>query len=70
MNETEKLRMLIPHWVEHNDEHAEEYYRWAGKTAEAGADLLAAAEMLKRVNQALATALEKLGGAISQPHDH
>jgi hypothetical protein len=70
MNETEKLRMLIPHWVEHNDEHAEEYYRWAGKTAEAGADLLAAVEMLKRVNQALSIALEKLGGAISQPHDH
>lgn len=70
MNETEKLRMLIPHWMEHNDEHGEEYYRWAGKAAEAGADLLAAVEMLKRVNQALATALEKLGGAIPHTPEH
>ena len=68
MNEVEKLRMLIPHWMEHNDEHAEEYRRWAGKAAGAGADLLAAVEALKKVNQSLETALEKLGGESSHPH--
>ena len=70
MNELEKVRVLIPHWMEHNDEHAEEYRRWAEEVTEARADLLAAVEALKNVNQTLATALEKLGGTISHPHIH
>jgi len=56
--------------LEHNSEHAEEYRRWAGEVAEASADLLAAVEALKRVNQALDIALEKLGGATSQLHNY
>jgi hypothetical protein len=70
MNEAEKLRMLIPHWIEHNDEHAEEYRRWAESAAEASVDLLAAVEAMKRVNQTLAVALEKLGGALPLPVSH
>jgi hypothetical protein len=27
VNEEEKLRVLIPHWIEHNLEHAEEFRR-------------------------------------------
>jgi hypothetical protein len=70
MNEVEKLRVLIPHWMEHNDEHAEEYQRWAEKATEASADLLSAVDSLKKVNQTLGVALEKLGGATSHPHSH
>jgi len=70
MNEIEKLRMLIPHWIEHNDEHAEEYRRWAEGVSEASTDILAALDAMKRVNQSLADALEKLGGAVSHPHTH
>jgi hypothetical protein len=70
MNEVEKLRILIPHWMEHNDEHAEEYRRWAGEVAEVGAELIEAVEALKRVNQALVAVLEKLGEANSQQHDY
>jgi hypothetical protein len=70
MNEIEKLRMLIPHWIEHNNEHAEEYRRWAEQATEASADLLAAVEALKKVNQTLGVALEKLGEATSHPHFH
>jgi hypothetical protein len=62
--------MLIPHWMEHNDEHAEEYQRWAEKTAKASADILAAVDALKKVNQALGVALKKLGGKTSHPHSH
>jgi hypothetical protein len=65
MNEVEKLRVLIPHWIEHNEEHAEEFRRWAELTEEASQDILAAAESMMRVNQALAEALEKLGGPTS-----
>ena len=68
MNEIEKLRMLIPHWIEHNDEHAEEYRRWAESAAEVTVDLLAAVEALKKVNQTLGVVLEKLGGETSHPH--
>jgi len=25
MDEVEKLRVLLPHWIEHNSEHAEEF---------------------------------------------
>ena len=70
MNEIEKLRMLLPHWIEHNEEHADEYQRWAEKAAEASADLLMAVEALKKVNQSLDVALEKLGGAKVHPHSH
>jgi hypothetical protein len=70
MNEVEKLRVLIPHWMEHNDEHAEEYRRWAEEATEVSVDLLAAVEALKNVNQSLAAALEKLGGTTSHLHSH
>ena len=31
MNEQEKLRVLIPHWIEHNKEHAASFEGWAAK---------------------------------------
>ncbi|MGQ9467624.1 MAG: hypothetical protein ACUVXE_10020 [Anaerolineae bacterium] len=55
MQETEKLRVLIPHWMEHNDEHAAEFRQWAQKAGEAGADLLTAAEWLEKASESLRT---------------
>ncbi len=63
--ETEKLRVLIPHWIEHNLEHAAEFRRWAGQAGEAEADIEAAAEALLHANRWLEAALEKLGGSLS-----
>jgi hypothetical protein len=68
MNEIEKLRMLIPHWIEHNDEHAEEYRRWAEDVNETRAELLTAIEALESVNRSLGVALERLGGETSHRH--
>jgi hypothetical protein len=70
MNETEKLRVLIPHWIEHNEEHAEEIRQWAERAGKAAPDLMAAAEAMQQVNQHLGVALEKLGGALPHPHSH
>jgi hypothetical protein len=56
--------------MEHNDEHAGEYRRWAEQVTEASADLLAAIEAMERVNQTLAIALEKLDGAPPHLHSH
>lgn len=69
MNETDKLRVLIPHWVEHNNEHAQEFRDWAAQAGETGQDILDAAEAMNRVNMHLQSALEKLGGSISHGHD-
>jgi len=62
MREEQKLRVLIPHWIKHNGEHAGEFRRWAGQAGDAAADIRAAAEALARVNERLEAALEKLGG--------
>ncbi len=63
MDEIEKLRVLIPHWIEHNAEHAEEFRRWAEQAGAARADLEAAADALEAASDHLRAALEKLGGA-------
>ena len=70
MNEQEKLRVLIPHWIEHNEEHADEFRRWAEQAGEATADVLAAAEGMARINMSLTEALEKLGGPLISDHYH
>lgn len=62
----DKLRVLLPHWIEHNDEHAEEFRAWAERARASGseeaADQIAlAAKQLDWVNEALRAALEKLG---------
>jgi len=71
----------LPHWIEHNAEHAAEFRRWAELGGEAAADINAAAAQMEAANEALANALEKLGGPAghshsphhhshSHPHDH
>ena len=47
MNTLEKLRKLIPHWQEHNEEHAQSYRRWAEEAEADGHHKVA--EILKRL---------------------
>jgi predicted metallo-beta-lactamase superfamily hydrolase len=61
ITDLEKLRVLLPHWIEHNAEHAAEFRQWAERAGEAGADIRAAAEALEQANRALTAAQEKLG---------
>lgn len=63
----EKLRALLPHWIDHNDEHAAEFRLWAEKARAAGRDDVAeeitlAAKQLAWVNEALSDARKKLEG--------
>lgn len=67
MNEIEKLRVLLPHWIEHNEEHATEFRQWAKRTNEASTDIIAAAYQMEIVNRSLRAALEKLGGPLEPP---
>ena len=76
MNDVEKLRVLIPHWIEHNQEHAQEFLDWAKETApsaeikDAIVDVQSAAEAMMAVNIPLRTALEKLGGPLEYTPEH
>jgi len=68
MEEKNKLRILIPHWIAHNQEHANEFRDWATQINVASADILAAADAIVLANESLLSALDKLGGAL--PHSH
>ena len=72
MNNRDKLRVLVPHWIEHNTEHAAEFRSWAEKAGPAQADVLEAADSLEAVNRILARAVDKLGGPLAHdvPHPH
>lgn len=68
MNEIEKLRVLLPHWIEHNGEHAEEFRDHGGRTGKVGERLLAAAQLLEEANAELQAALDALGGPLEHHH--
>jgi hypothetical protein len=76
MTDMEKLRALLPHWMEHNDEHAAEYERWAETAAAAGERQAAesirlAARQMAQAGLALQQALDELGGPVSlEAHHH
>ena len=71
MNDVEKLRVLLPHWMEHNQEHAADFLAWADKSALAGHEgvqerIRSAADAIRRANADLRLALEDLGGPLSE----
>lgn len=76
MNEIDKLRVLLPHWVEHNGEHAGEFRAWAERARAAGEGHLAehieaAAAQMEAANQHLESAIAHIGGADGEhPHPH
>ncbi|GAB4422946.1 MAG: hypothetical protein OHK0032_18220 [Thermodesulfovibrionales bacterium] len=49
MDEFEKLKRLLNHWMEHNNEHAETYREWAEKASSLGNEELS--KTLHRLNQ-------------------
>lgn len=72
----EKLRALLPHWIEHNREHANEFEHWANTAVTEGhpdaAELIReAVEHVRQANSLLDHALEHLGGAVPlETHGH
>ena len=80
MNDIEKLRVMLPHWIEHNSGHGREYAKWPEQMDSSGesaiAELLRSAEKsLQDADTALKEAHEKLGGPSEgaghhHPHHH
>jgi len=66
----DKLRILLPHWMEHNAEHAAEFRAWAERAGPAAEDILAAAKLAESANVSLQAALAKLGGPLADKHHH
>jgi hypothetical protein len=71
LHEIDKLRILIPHWIDHNEEHATEFRSWSSKTDSAAKDIEIAAARMEAVNDALRAALKQLGGPlVPDTHHH
>ena len=76
MDNLEKLRVLLPHWLEHNASHGQEFARWAelieGGNQEIAALLKKATASLQSADAALREALHRLGGELPgyEPHNH
>jgi len=70
MSDREKLQVLLPHWIEHNGEHAEEFRLWAERAGSAEELVLDAARLVEEANGRLEEALEELGGPLEHYHGH
>jgi len=72
----EKLRILLPHWIEHNNNHEAEFRKWADLARNEGAESLAglldkAADSMSTTDEILKKALADAGGpAHNHSHHH
>lgn len=65
MDELKKLKHLLYHWREHNDEHAETYRQWAEKAASLGNNELSNIlgqlyHQTKKMNELFEEAIKKI----------
>ena len=71
MNDLAKLQVLLPHWIEHNAEHADELRSWADSIQNSGKEDVA--KGLHAAAASLQTAgdhLSKLLGEVSEVAGH
>jgi phage shock protein A len=60
MDDRAKLKTLLSYWIEHNQEHSQEFREWADK-AKAMGETDVAGEMLQAVQE-----MDKASGLLSQ----
>ena len=76
MEQMEKLRVLLPHWIEHNRGHAEECGKWSASARQAGEEAVAdhiesAIAAMNQANELLDKALQAAGGSmVDHGHHH
>ena len=75
-NEIDKLKILLPHWIDHNRNHGKEFKKWADIARDKGhagaADKIELAiSKITEADDALSQALKEIGGTMkSHSHDH
>ncbi len=74
MDNVEKLRVMLQHWIEHNKGHVEEFEKWRKLMAEEGNPALAehiteAVKSMAIVNAQLGKALHEAGGPKTDPEE-
>ncbi|MFZ5766581.1 MAG: hypothetical protein ACOY4H_13445 [Thermodesulfobacteriota bacterium] len=74
-SELEKLRILIPHWIEHSHSHQQEFGKWLEVARQEGppeaAEAIAKAmEKMAKADKYLRKALASLGGEVEGHHHH
>ena len=65
VDDREKLKIILKHWVGHNKEHSEEFKEWAEKArqmgeAEVAGEILQAVENMDRVSEILSRTMKRL----------
>ncbi len=75
MDNVEKLRVMLQHWIDHNKGHVEEFEKWRKTMADDGQDALAdhiteAVKIMAEVNASLGKALHAAGGPKDDGHHH
>lgn len=72
---TKKLRVLLPHWIEHNNNHIAEFRKWENEArAESGQEVALLLEKaisdMEKTGESLSEALEKVGGSLEGGEGH
>lgn len=75
MDNVEKLRVMLQHWIEHNKGHMDEFEKWRGTMSAEGRASLAdhiqrTVELMGSVNDELEKALKEAGGAKQHENHH
>jgi len=74
-NTIKKLRVLLPHWIEHNNNHIAEFRKWENEArAESGKEVSLLLEKaisdMEEAGKSLSEALEKVGGPLEGGEGH
>ncbi len=74
-NTKEKLRVLLPHWIEHNNNHIAEFRKWEGEARKESEEEVAqlldkAISDMEVAGKSLSEALEKVGGPLEGGGGH
>ncbi len=74
-NTIKKLRVLLPHWIEHNNNHITEFRKWESEArTESGQEVALllgkAISDMEEAGKSLSEALEKVGGPLEGGGGH
>jgi hypothetical protein len=74
-NTVKKLRVLLPHWIEHNNNHIAEFRKWESEArTDAGQEVAILLEKvigdMEKAGKSLSEALEKVGGPLEGGGGH